>query len=58
MEFDDGTQVIGNASVVGGSATLSTTLAAGIHRLRAVFHGDGPFDAYASPELWLIVAQP
>ena len=58
VEFDEAGQVIGIAPIVAGSAALSTTLTAGIHRLRAVFHGDGLFDGYASPELVLVVAQP
>jgi len=57
-EFDDGGQVIGSVALASGSATLSTTLAVGIHRLRAVFHGDGVLDGYASPELLLVVNQP
>jgi hypothetical protein len=58
VEFDEAGQALGIAPIVAGSAALSTTFAVGIHRLRAVLHGDGPFDGYASPELLLIVAQP
>lgn len=58
MEFVADGQVIGIAPIVAGSAVLPTTVSAGIHRVRAVFHGDGPFDGYASPELLLTVVQP
>ena len=57
IEFDDGNQVIGTAVLTSGVATLPITLTTGIHRLRAVFHGIGPFDGSASVELVQIVDQ-
>jgi hypothetical protein len=57
IEFDDGTQTIGTAVLTSGVATLPITLTTGIHRLRAVFHGIGPFDGFASVELVQIVDQ-
>ena len=57
IEFDDGTQIIGTAVLTSGIATLPITLTTGIHRLRAVFHGSGPFDGFASVELVQIVDQ-
>ena len=57
VQFAEGTQTLGTAPLSSGVATLSTTLAAGIHRLRAVFHGEGPFDGSVSPEIILVVNQ-
>jgi len=57
IEFDDGTQIIGTAVLTSGVATLPITLTTGIHRLRAVFHGSGPFDGFASVEFMQIVDQ-
>jgi hypothetical protein len=57
VEFDDGTQIIGTAVLTSGVATLPITLTTGIHRVRAVFHGSGPLDGFASVELIQIVDQ-
>jgi hypothetical protein len=58
IEFDDGATVLGTVPLNGGIATLSANLSVGIHRLRAVFHGSGPFDGYASYEVIQVVNQP
>jgi hypothetical protein len=57
VEFKDGAQVLGTAAVANGVATLSTNLSAGIHRLRAIFHGTGPFDGSQSFEVIQVVNQ-
>jgi len=38
-------------------ATASVSLPAGIHRLKAIFHGTGPFNGLASPEIVQVVNQ-
>jgi hypothetical protein len=58
FEFYEGDQSIGSAPLVSGTATLSTTFSAGIHRLRSIFHGIGQFADQSSPELLLVVNQP
>jgi hypothetical protein len=57
IEFDDGATALGTVPLSGGTATLSANLSVGIHRLRAVFHGSGPFDGYASYEVIQVVNQ-
>ena len=57
IEFDDGPQSLGVVPVSAGVATLPTTLPPGIHRVRAVFHGSGPFDGAAAVELIQVVNQ-
>ena len=52
----DGTS-IGSASIVNGYATRTATLAVGIRKARAVYHGAGPFDGYSSPDLFFAVNQ-
>jgi hypothetical protein len=48
---------VGTASIVNGSATATATLASGVRRVRATYHGVGPFDGYSSPDLYLAVNQ-
>jgi len=55
IEFDDGATVLGTVQLNGAVATLRANLAVGIHRLRAIFHGSGPFDGYASSEVIQVV---
>jgi hypothetical protein len=57
VEFDDGAQTLASVPVVAGVATAAVSLPAGIHRLKAVFHGSGPFNNQASPEIMQIVNQ-
>ena len=57
IEFDDGATVLGTVQLNGAAATLQANLAVGIHRLRATFHGSGPFDGYASSEVIQVVNQ-
>jgi hypothetical protein len=57
VDFVDDGHVLGSTQVVSGTATFSTTFAAGIHRVQAIFRGDGPFDGSASPEIILVVNQ-
>ena len=52
----DGTSV-GYAPLQGGLASLATTLAPGVHRLTAVYHGPGMFDGYASSAVLFAVNQ-
>jgi len=57
VEFRDGTTVIGSAPLDGtGKATLSTSdLAAGEHRVVAVYGGDDDFAGSTSPEVVQVV---
>jgi hypothetical protein len=48
---------VGSASIVNGAATKATTLAAGIHRAKAAYHGPGSFDGYSSPDIYFAVHQ-
>lgn len=48
---------LGSAPIANGAAMKAVTLAAGIRRLKATYHGPGPFDAYSSLELFLGVDQ-
>jgi hypothetical protein len=57
IEFRNGSQVVGTVATSGGSALLPLTLAAGIYRLSAVFHGSGPFDGIAASELVQVINQ-
>lgn len=57
IEFDDGAQVLGSVAIASGAATFSATLSVGIHRLRVVFRGSGPFNGYVSSELIQVVNQ-
>src|SRR5262249_31325170 len=57
VEFRDGAQLLGTAPLGSGTATFTTTLAVGIHRLTAVFRGSGPFADAAAPEIVQIVNQ-
>ncbi len=57
MEFRDGAQLIATVPVASGTASLSTALALGIHRLTATFVGAGPFNGAASPEVLHVVNQ-
>jgi hypothetical protein len=57
VEFDDGAQTLASVPVVAGVATFSASLTAGIHRLKAVFRGNGPFNGLASPEIVQVVNQ-
>jgi hypothetical protein len=44
VSFHDGSTLLGTSSVIAGVARFSRTLTSGVHQIRAVFHGDGPFD--------------
>ena len=57
IEFRNGSQVVGTVATDAGLATLPLTFAAGIYRLSAVFHGGGPFDGIAGPELVQVINQ-
>jgi len=57
VEFDDGAQPLASVPVVGGVATASVSLPAGIHRLKAVFHGNAPLNGLASPEIVQVINQ-
>ena len=48
---------IGSASIVNGNATKTATLAVGIHKVRATYHGAGSFDGYSSPDFYFAVNQ-
>ncbi len=48
---------IGSASIANGGAMKATTLASGLRRVKATYHGAGPFDGYSSPEFVLGVNQ-
>jgi hypothetical protein len=48
---------VGTASLAGGSAVKSVPLAVGIRKIKAVHHGTGPFDGYASPDTHVAVNQ-
>jgi hypothetical protein len=48
---------IGAVSLVGGSALKPASLPVGIRKVRALYHGTGPFDGYASPEISVAVNQ-
>ena len=50
--------VVGSAPVSGGVATKSVTLStAGLRKIRATYHGAGPFDGQSSVEVYLPVNQ-
>ncbi|MES3000186.1 MAG: SBBP repeat-containing protein [Pseudomonadota bacterium] len=51
VSFYDGATAIGSAPVAAGRATLSVSLAAGVHKLSAVFSGD----ALISPPVYQLV---
>ena len=57
VEFFDGAQSLGTATVNGGAASVVTPLTAGVHRLRAAFRGSGPFNGYSFPEVIQTVNQ-
>jgi hypothetical protein len=57
VAFRDGEQLLGTAQLGSGTATFTTTLAVGIHRLTAVFRGSGPFADAAAPEVVQVVNQ-
>lgn len=48
---------VGTATVVDGSARLSTTLPVGVRRLRATYAGTGAFDGYSSMVRFIAVNQ-
>jgi hypothetical protein len=48
---------IGSSTIVNGNATKTTTLAVGIRKGRATYHGPGPFDGYSSPDVYFAVNQ-
>jgi hypothetical protein len=48
---------LGTAAIANGVAMKAVMLAAGIRRIRATYHGSGPFDGYSSLELLLAVNQ-
>jgi hypothetical protein len=49
---------VGNVALVAGNATKAASLAIGIRKVKAIYHGSGPFDGYASPETYVAVNQP
>ena len=57
IEFRGDAQVLGTAPLSNGSATLSVTFTAGVHRLSAIYHGSGPFDGSMAPELIQVINQ-
>jgi len=57
VEFAEGAQSLASVLLVAGVATASVSLPAGIHRLKAIFHGTGPFNGLASPEIVQVVNQ-
>ncbi len=48
---------LGSAPIANGVAMKAVTLTAGVRRIRAAYHGPGPFDGYSSPDLLLGVNQ-
>ncbi len=57
VEFRDGGQLVGTAPVVNGSASLSLTPSAGVHRFIATFLGGGPFNGAQSVDVVHAVSQ-
>ena len=57
VEFDDGGTTLGSAVLTAGVATFPFSLPLGIHRLRAVFRGGGPFNGSASTEIIQVINQ-
>ena len=57
IEFRDGGQLLQTVPLISGKATWSTVLPVGIHRLSAVFRGNGPFSSMAAPEIVHVVNQ-
>ena len=55
VEFRDGATVLGTSPIAGGSASLTVSLAAGVHSLTAVYFGPGFFDSVSSPIIFEIV---
>ena len=51
VEFVDRSQVLGLVPISGGRASLAVALSVGIHRLRATYHGAGPYDRLSSLEI-------
>jgi len=45
VKFSDGSTVLGNASLVNGTATVSVTLGTGLHTLTAVYSGDANYSS-------------
>ncbi|MES2019198.1 MAG: SBBP repeat-containing protein [Pseudomonadota bacterium] len=41
VTFLDGTSTLGSASVINGEAAITTSLSAGIHKITAIYSGDG-----------------
>jgi len=57
IEFAEGAQTLASVPLLAGAATASVSLPAGIHQLKAIFHGNGPFNGVASPEIVQVVNQ-
>ena len=57
VDFEVDGASAGSASIVNGVATKATTLAAGIHKAKAAYHGPGSFDGYSSPDIYFAVHQ-
>ncbi|HEY6469917.1 MAG TPA: Ig-like domain-containing protein [Candidatus Dormibacteraeota bacterium] len=51
VQFYDGTTLLGTVSLSAGSATFSTSFAAGSHNLSAMYSGNGAYPSAASPVL-------
>ncbi len=54
VSFKDGTTVIGTSPMTNGRAILTVSLAAGAHKITAVYSGDG----IASPPVYQVVTNP
>jgi hypothetical protein len=48
---------VGSASIANGVATKGASLAVGVRKLKAIYHGAGPFDGYPSFDLTFAVNQ-
>jgi hypothetical protein len=55
VEFHDGATVLATSPIADGSASLTVSLAAGVHSLFAVYSGPGFFDGTSSPVVFEIV---
>jgi hypothetical protein len=54
-EFFDGSTVLGQAAVTAGTATLSTTLTAGVHHLSVHYSGGNGFEPSTSPTITVTI---
>lgn len=56
MTFKDGLRYLGNITITAGSASLSTTFAAGRHTVTAEYSGDSNFNPNHSATLTIVAA--